>query len=151
MDGFVHHPYPESADIPIDLPHPRVASIGLADYGKLVGLLSDAFDGTAQDGSDLPVLYGEVGVETAIPAGERHLYEGSEVAATASEQQQAAAYRRTLELAACQPNVAGLLFFHLRDEPSLAGWQSGVRYVDGTPKQSLASVRAAVQEAAGGC
>ena len=36
MDGFVHHPYPESAVVPIDLPHPRVRTIGLADYDKLV-------------------------------------------------------------------------------------------------------------------
>ncbi|MGE5275220.1 MAG: hypothetical protein ACM3QU_15840 [Verrucomicrobiota bacterium] len=150
MDGFVHHPYPESARVPIDLRHPRVTAIGLADYGKLVGLLSNAFDGTAQQGSDLPILYGEIGVETAIPPARRTLYTGREIAATASEQQQAAAYRRTLELAACQPNVAGVLFFHLRDEPSLIGWQSGVLYADGMPKQSLPPVRAAVANAGRG-
>jgi hypothetical protein len=149
MDGFVHHPYPESAKVPIDLRHPRVTSIGLADYDKLVQLLADAFDGTAQQGHDLPILYGEIGVETGIPPAERALYGGDEIAATASEREQAAAYRRTLELAACQPNVAGVLFFHLRDEPALAGWQSGVRYADGTPKRSLAPVRAAAMHAAG--
>jgi hypothetical protein len=147
MDGFVHHPYPESADVPIDLRHPRVRTIGLADYGKLVQLLGAAFDGTAQKGSELPILYGEIGVETTIPAAERHLYSGAEITATASEQRQAAAYRRTLELAACQPNVAGVLFFHLRDEPSLPGWQSGVRYADGTPKQSLGPVGDAARQA----
>ena len=125
MDGFVHHPYPESAVVPIDLPHPRVRTIGLADYDKLVRLLSDAFDGTPQKGSDLPILYGEIGVETAIPADKRPVYSDHEVARTTSEQAQSDAYRRTLELAACQPNVAGVLFFHLRDEPSLTGWQSG--------------------------
>jgi hypothetical protein len=135
--------------VPIDLRHPRVTSIGLADYDKLVQLLADAFDGTAQQGHDLPILYGEIGVETGIPPAERALYGGDEIAATASEREQAAAYRRTLELAACQPNVAGVLFFHLRDEPALAGWQSGVRYADGTPKRSLAPVRAAAMHAAG--
>ena len=55
-----------------------------------------------------------------------------------------------LELASCQPNVAGVLFFHLLDEPSLIGWQSGVRYVDGSPKTSLSSVREAALEAAAG-
>jgi len=141
MDGFVHHPYPESSAVPIDLPHPRVKSIGLADYDKLVRLLGEAFDGTAQKGSGLPILYGEIGVETTIPAAKQALYTDREVAPTVSEQAQAAAYRRTLELASCQPNVAGVLFFHLLDEPSLVGWQSGVRYVDGTPKTSLAPVR----------
>ena len=150
MDGFVHHPYPESAVVPIDLPHPRVRTIGLADYDKLVRLLSDAFDGTPQKGSDLPILYGEIGVETAIPADKLPVYSDHEVARTTSEQAQADAYRRTLELAACQPNVAGVLFFHLRDEPSLTGWQSGVRYTDGTAKQSVAPVRAALRGAAGG-
>jgi hypothetical protein len=147
MDGFVHHPYPESAAVPIDLPHPRVKTIGLADYGKLVGLLSRAFDGTAQKGRDLPVLYGEIGVETASPAAKRSLYDGTEIAATAREQEQSAAYRRTLEVVACQPQVAGVLFFHLRDEPSLTGWQSGVRYADGTPKQSLGPMRDVAVEA----
>jgi hypothetical protein len=150
MDGFVHHPYPESATVPIDLPHPRVRTIGLADYDKLVRLLGTAFDGTAQKGSDLPILYGEIGVETAIPPGKRALYSGREIASTTSEPAQAAAYRRTLELASCQPNVAGVLFFHLLDERSLVGWQSGVRYVDGTPKASLGPVRDAAEQAESG-
>jgi hypothetical protein len=150
MDGFVHHPYPESANVPIDLRHPRVKTIGLADYDKLVRLLGTAFDGTAQEGSRLPVLYGEIGVETAIPAAKRGLYGDAEITATASEQRQGAAYRRTLELAVCQPSVAGVLFFHLRDEPALTGWQSGVRYADGTPKQSLGPVRAVAREAEAG-
>jgi hypothetical protein len=147
MDGFVHHPYPESADVPIDLPHPRVKSVGLADYGKLVNLLSRAFDGTAQKGSDLPILYGEIGVETEIPAAKRSLYSGAEITPTATDQEQAAAYRRTLELVGCQANVEGVLFFHLRDEPSLTGWQSGVRYADGSPKRSLTPVDRAIDEA----
>jgi hypothetical protein len=150
MDGFVHHPYPESARVPIDLRHPRVKTIGLADYDKLARLLATAFDGTEQEGSGLPILYGEIGVETAIPPARRTLYSAGEIAATTSEQQQGAAYRRTLELAACQPEVAGVLFFHLRDEPALTGWQSGVRYADGTPKQSLRPVRAAAEEAEDG-
>jgi hypothetical protein len=150
MDGFVHHPYPESARVPIDLRHPHVKTIGLADYDKLVRLLSNAFDGTGQKGGDLPILYGEIGVETTVPPDKRGLYGDHEVTATASEPDQAAAYRRTLEVAACQPSVAGVLFFHLLDEPSLTGWQSGVRYPDGTPKRSLEPVRRAADEAADG-
>ena len=147
MDGFVHHPYPESANVPIDLRHPRVKTIGLADYRKLVNLLGTAFDGTAQKGSDLPILYGEIGVETAIPSAEHDLYSDTEITSTTTAQRQAAAYRRTLELAVCQPNVAGVLFFHLQDEPTLTGWQSGVRYADGTPKPSLGPVREAARAA----
>jgi hypothetical protein len=150
MDGFVHHPYPESSQVPIDLEHPRTTSIGLADYDKLVALLGEAFDGTAQAGSELPVLYGEVGIETPVPPEKSALYSGAETAATASVGVQAAAYRRALELATCQPTVAGVLLFHLRDEPVLEGWQSGVRYVDGSAKGSLPATRAAATAAAEG-
>jgi hypothetical protein len=147
MDGFVHHPYAESSVAPVDRPHPLNRTIGLADYDKLVGLLGEAFDGTAQPGSNLPLLYGEVGVETAVPAEQRHLYESDEVAVVASEQAQAATYRRVLELVACQRTVVGVLFFHLRDEPRLEGWQSGVRYASGRPKASHDAVAEAVRAA----
>ena len=59
-------------------------------------------------------------------------------------------YRRALQLAFCQPNVTGILFFHSQDEPALASWQSGVYYVDGTPKSSLYGVRDALARARGG-
>ena len=67
-----------------------------------------------------------------------------------AEHDQAVAYRHTLELAACQPHVAGVLLFHLRDEPSLSGWQSGIRYADGSPKRSLPAVGEAVAEGTDG-
>ena len=47
------------------------------------------------------------------------------------EATQADYYRRAIELASCQENVAGLLLFHSHDEPALTGFQSGVYYVDG--------------------
>jgi hypothetical protein len=150
MDGFVHHPYPESSQVPIDLEHPRTTSIGLADYHKLVTLLGEAFDGTAQPGSELPLLYGEVGIETDVPAAKSVYYSGGETAPTTTAAVQASAYRRALELAICQPTVTAVLLFHLRDEPALEGWQSGVRYVDGAPKTSLPAVRAAATEAVEG-
>ena len=45
-------------------------------------------------------------------------------------------------MAFCQKTVLGLLLFHFQDERSLLAWQSGEFYVDGTPKSSLAGVRA---------
>ena len=141
MDGYAHHPYPESSRTPIDQPHPRTTTIGLADYEKLVRLLGEAFDGTPQEGSELPILYGEIGIETAVPPEKQALYTGTEIAETTDPATQAAAYRRALELSACQRNVAVVLIFHVRDEPALEGWQSGVRWVDGDPKASLDPVR----------
>ena len=67
-----------------------------------------------------------------------------------SEETQARYYRRALELAFCQPNVTGMLFFHSHDEPALSAWQSGVYYVDGTPKSSLNAVRTALGATRGG-
>lgn len=152
MDGFVLHPYADNSSQPPSTAHPKTTTIGIADYDKLVGLLGQAFDGTAQPGSSLPVLYGEFGVETQIPAEKAPLYTGSEPAATkpVSEEVQAQYYEQALALAFCQPTVSGLLLFLTRDERSLAGWQSGVYYADGTPKASLPRVTEALDRAAGG-
>ena len=139
MDGLAFHPYPDNSSQSPDFPHPRSTSIGLADYGKLVGLLGTAFDGTAQPGSSLPILYDEFGIESAIPDGKASLYTGTEPTTTkpVDEYQQAASYDLGLRLAFCQPTVAGVLLFHSQDESALLSWQSGVYYADGTPKASL--------------
>jgi hypothetical protein len=146
LDGFAYHPYPAASDVPPDEPtHPDSKSILMADYEeKLRPLLDEAF------GPGLPVLYSELGVETEIPAAKRSRYEGEEVATPVSEETQADYYRRVIELAACQEGIEGLLLFHSHDEPALAGFQSGVYYVDGTPKESLEPVREALEQASCG-
>ncbi|HWN23265.1 MAG TPA: hypothetical protein VNP93_14910 [Gaiellaceae bacterium] len=147
MDGFAFHPYPASSSTPPDVAHPdpRSKTIGLADIGRLQDALRQAF------GRALPILYSELGVESEIPASKRALYEGEEVASPVDEETQADFYRRALELAACQEGVVGLLLFHSHDEPALTGFQSGVYYVDGTPKTSLPAVREAIAAARDGC
>src|SRR2546425_1260692 len=133
---------------PVSGTHPNSTTIALADYTKLVASLSDAFDGTAQDGADLPIWYDEFGVESQIPEEKQALYSGVEPAATkpVDETTQAAYYRQAVQLAFCQPNVRGLFVFHAFDEQDLAGWQSGVYYADGTPKSSLNAVKLAFEE-----
>ena len=152
MDGLAIHPYPDNSSQSPDFPHPRSTSIGLADYGKLVALLGQAFDGTAQAGSTLPILYDEFGIESAVPTGKRSLYSGTEPATTkpVDERRQAAAYELGLRLAFCQPTVDGILLFHSQDEKALLSWQSGVYYADGTPKSSFWAVRDALSRARGG-
>jgi hypothetical protein len=152
MDGLAIHPYPDNSSQSPDFPHPRSTSIGLADYAKLVGLLGQAFDGTAQPGSSLPILYDEFGIESAIPEGKRSLYSGTEPATTkpVDERQQAAAYDLGLRLAFCQPTVEGMLLFHSQDEKALLSWQSGVYYADGTPKSSFWAVRDLLARTRGG-
>jgi hypothetical protein len=67
------------------------------------------------------------------------------VVKTVDEATQASYYAKAIQLAACQPTVEMLLVFHVNDEPKLEGLQSGVRYADGSPKSSLARVRAAAR------
>ena len=63
------------------------------------------------------------------------------------ETKQAATYEEALELAFCQPTVAGFFVFHAQDETALASWQSGVLYADGTPKASHPLVRDSLERA----
>ena len=152
MDGFAIHPYGDNSSQPPNTAHPNSTSIGMGDYDKLVALLAQAFDGTAQPGSALPILYGEFGIESEIPESKASLYTGNEPAVTrpVSEATQAAYYEQALALAFCQPTVEGLLIFLSRDERARAGWQSGVHYVDGTAKGSLPRVTEALDRTVGG-
>jgi hypothetical protein len=152
MDWLAFHPYEDSSKLPPTFAHPRSTTIAIADYGKLVTLLGTAFDGTAQKGSKLPILYDEFGVQTFTPTDKRQVY-GSDVPSATdavSEQTQAKYYTMALQMAACQPNVVGLLFFHVSDESELDRWQSGVYYADDSPKTSLAPVAAAAAAARAG-
>ena len=148
MDGFAFHPYGDNSSQPPTAGHPKTTAVGLADYDKLVGLLGRAFDGTAQLGSTLPIVYDEYGVETQIPAAKQRLYTGREPATTkpVDEATQASYYRQGIGLAFCQPNVRGIFLFHTVDERNLDRWQSGVFYADGKAKSSLGAVRAAAQD-----
>jgi hypothetical protein len=140
LDLFSIHPYPESSSIGPDFAHPHSTSLGIADYGKLTALLRDAF------GSVPPIVYGEYGIQTTIPRSKASAYTGSEPASTGAvdEATQARFYAQAIRLAACQPKVELLLFFHAFDEPDLDRLQTGVYYADGTPKSSLAPVREAI-------
>jgi hypothetical protein len=96
----------------------------LPDYRTLVAALGAAFDGTAQPGSALPILYTHLGTQTTGPADERA---------------QAEAYSAALRSTACQPTAAGVFLDRLVDgtEP---GQQDGVLRADLTPKASLAAL-----------
>ena len=139
MDAFAHHPYLERANLPPDFAHPRSTTIALADYDKLVDVLGEAFDGTGQRGSDIPILYTEFGVQTRIPEEKIDAYTNRTTQAAADvvdEATQARYYRQAFELACGQGTVEGLYIFHIWDEPDLLGWQSGLYYADHTPKSS---------------
>ena len=120
MDAFDMHAYEDNSSLPPSFQHPKTTTIAVADYGKLTAALA-GFDGTAQPGSTLPIVYGEFGVESRIPADKASLYTGTEPATTkpVDEQTQGTYYHDALALAFCQPNVKTFFLFHAFDEPAL--------------------------------
>jgi hypothetical protein len=149
MDVFDEHVYADTSALPPSMPHTG-STIAEGDYARLVALLGKAFDGTAQRGSKLPIFYGEYGVETSVPADKARFYTGAETQKTVDEPMQARYYAEAFRLALCQPNVIGIMVFHVVDETALGTWQSGPFYADGTPKTSVPAIRTAALAARGG-
>jgi len=154
MDMLAIHVYEDNSSLPPSFQHPNPANhtISVNDYSKLESVLAQAFDGTAQPGSTLPVDYSEFGVETQIPAAKASLYTGSEIPATkpVDETTQGQYYRQALAISFCQPNVKAFFFLHAVDESDLNRWQSGLYYADGTPKSDLPAVQQAVRDTRAG-
>jgi hypothetical protein len=149
MDVFALHPYNTRSSIPPGQPHTGT-SLGFGDYDKLVDLLGQAFDRTAQPGTDLPIAYTEYGVQSEIPESAQGPYTNLQSPLgkdAVSEETQAKYYREAFELAACQPTVIAVYIFHLFDEADLNRWQSGPYYADAKPKSSLPAIRDAATEA----
>jgi hypothetical protein len=148
MDGFAFHPYGDNSSVGPTVAHPNSTSIGVADYDKLVALLGAAFDGTAQAGSKLPIIYDEYGVESRIPPSKLRFYHGVEPTTTkpVPVQTQETYYDEALTMAACQPTVQAIFLFHVTDETDLNRWQSGVYYADGTPKPTRAVVKQTIEQ-----
>ena len=152
MDMLAYHPYETNSSVPPGNPHPNSTTMTLGDYDRLVTLLGEAFNGTEQEGEDLPIIYTEFGVESRIPPDKQDLYEGREFASVkpVDEQIQAAHYDKAIRLAYCQETVVGILLFHVFDELDLRGWQSGTRYVDDTPKATYEPVKRTADAARAG-
>ena len=144
MDMFALHPYLIPSKLRPDFAHPNTTTIGLADYPKLVALLTTAFARTAQAGATLPIIYDEFGYQSRVPMLKRSLYThlGTPAAQDAiTEPRQALYYQQAIAIARCQPTVAGMLIFHVTDERDANAWQSGVYYPDDTPKTSMDALR----------
>lgn len=152
MDVFALHPYQTRSAIPPGQPHTGT-SLGFGDYDKLVALLGGAFDGTAQEGSNLPIAYTEFGVQSLTPESELGSYDNTDSPLgkdAVPEETQAEYYKQAFQLAACQPNVIAVYIFHLFDEADLNRWQSGPYYVNTKPKTSLDAIASAAKDARDG-
>ena len=150
MDVFDEHVYADTSAMPPSMPHAG-STIAEGDYAKLVALLGQAFDGTAQRGSTLPIFYGEYGVEPTIPADKAGaVHRQPRRRRRSTRRRRRAYYAEAFRLALCQPNVIGIMVFHVIDESALGAWQSGPFYADGTPKSSLPAIRDAALAARAG-
>ena len=152
MDWFAFHPYgSNSSELPTTR-HPTGTNITIADYNKLVKVLGQAFDGTKQVGSKIPVIYDEYGIESTIPKSKARKYTGKEPKSTkpVSPPVQGQRYKQALGLAFCQPTVKAMFLYHAFDEVGRGQWQSGLYYIDHTAKPSLPIVRQAFREVARG-
>ena len=107
-------------------------------YSQLVTTLADTFDGSDQLGSTLPILEDGIAMATAIPAEKVGFYPAP--VAGVAESAQAGYYNQALQSAVCMPNVSGVIFHRLVDNPT-AGDQSGLFYADASAKTSAEPVR----------
>ena len=146
LDMFSIHPYPPNSAIGPDVPDPHSTAISIADYPKLVSLLQAAF------GKSPPIVYGEYGIETRIPRSELDLYSGAQPVPVrpVAEWRQAFDYIEAIRLAACQPLVRMLIFFHVTDESQFTGLQTGLFYPNDRPKRSLGAVADSARAAEAG-
>ena len=142
MDALAIQPQNDNAAQPPSFVHPT-GPIDIGDYARLVANLKRAFDKTAQPGATLPIVYDGYGVQSLVPAAKAPLYTGAETDAV-DEATQGADYVQALRLAACQPNVAALLFQHTVDETDLGGLQTGLYYPDRTQKSDAGAVQSAI-------
>jgi hypothetical protein len=134
MDALSLNAYPPDSSVAPDL---------AGAYAATVPALASAFDGTAQPGSTLPIVFDELGVESTQPRAEASRYTGGEWPTTrpVDVSTQARVYRDALTTVFCQPNVAGVSFSRVQDDGDRTGSQAGAFYADGAPKPSLYAVR----------
>lgn len=130
VDGFAHHPYQRGGSRPPAEPPQAPGEITISAPGRLRRLLTQA--GRARRIlRDLPVYYTEFGFQTNPPDrifGVRGLLQADYV-----NQSDWIAYRDSRIRAVAQ--------YKLVDETALSSFQSGLRFIDGSPKPSYDAYR----------
>jgi hypothetical protein len=132
-------------------------NVGCANVDRFKQAWWDAFHGTGQPvfqetgarsaaglSSFVRLVIDEVGYQVQIATDELSRYTGSENVTTVDDATQADYYAKLIAMMACDPNIALFNIFHLVDETSLPGWQSGLELADGSHRPSDASVKDAV-------
>jgi hypothetical protein len=152
FDTVGHNAYPDASS---EVPSTRHShhSIDEGDLDRLLAALRKGFGGTAQPlpgEGGVTVWYMEDGFQSVPPTG-RGVYSGTENDRHAvSEDEQAAQLTAAVDLAYCQPAVGAFFNFELRDDASLAGWQSGLLRPDWSPKPAFVAYLQAIAAARAG-
>lgn len=164
MDGLDFHPYPVPQSQPFAQGYQNPNDASVSNLPRIYQAFYSGFNGSPQPtigqqaGGGLPVSLNEVGVQT--DSSGHPGYAGTEVSANtaggvigpyATESYQSSWYIQMLSLVACDPNLRLVNIYHLIDEANLAGWQSGLYYLDRTPKQSALAVHDWIATTAGNC
>ncbi|TML73335.1 MAG: hypothetical protein E6G13_03490 [Actinobacteria bacterium] len=129
-------------------------NVGCANLDRFKQAWWDAFHGTAQPlfqeagggsgpGPFVRLFVDESGWQAGIAPNKASSYYGKETVPAIADTTQGAFYSQLMAQLACDPDVALYNIFHLVDESSLAGWQSGLELVDGSHRASYALVKAA--------
>lgn len=135
FDTIGHNAYPQSSSESPAAHHRH--SIDEGDVARLTAVLKKSF------GTVPPIWYLEDGFQTAESSS---LYSGSETDRNpVTEEQQAAQLTKAVQLAYCEPGITGFFNFELRDDASLAGWQSGVLRPDWSAKPAFVAFLQAIQ------
>ena len=138
LDTVGHNAYPDTSAERPSTRH-KHHSIDEGDLDRLTAVLAKAF------GRVPPVWYLEDGFQTTSALA---LYTGTESERKpVTEAEQAAQLTRAVQLAYCQPGVAGFFNFELRDDADRSGWQSGLVRPDWTAKPAFAAYLAAIAAA----
>jgi hypothetical protein len=122
FDAWAHHPY---YSFPRETPTTRLSDphgVGFGDLDRLIGVLTQLY-------GSKPLWITEYGYQTNPP----DTFYG------VSPQDQAAYLREAYKLAKENPRIDLLVWFLLKDSPSLQAWQSGLMTVDGRKKPAFAA------------
>jgi hypothetical protein len=159
MDLLAYHPYPRFDRDPLTRGY-AWPNAGITNLDRIKQAVWDAFHGTGQptfaeagdpvdeDGpadedrpAPLRFTLDEVGWQVRIPRASRRAYTGRESVRPTDEARQAQIYTQIVDIAACDPTIASLFFFHLIDERDLDRFQSGLVRADWTHRPSYFGVK----------
>jgi hypothetical protein len=153
MDLLGFHAYPRFDRDPLTRGY-SWPNAGITNLDRIKQAIWDAFHGTAQPTfaeagetvapeapPTLQVSLDEVGWQVQIPQSSRRAYKGRESVRPTGEGQQARIYSQIVDIAACDPAIDSLLFFHLVDEHDLDRFQSGLVRADWSKRASYFTVK----------